>query len=366
MKTVPFCDLGRQYKAIRKEVDSAINRTMSSGRYILGREVEGFEREFANYCGVSFGIGVSSGTEALHIALLACGVGPGDEVITVANAGVPMVVAITSAGATPVFADIDPVSYNIDASKIIKRITRKTKAILPVHLYGQCADMAPILKIARQYSLKVIEDACQAHGAVYGGKKAGSIGDVGCYSFYPTKNLGCYGDGGMIVVKDKALNDRVRMLRDYGQKERYRHELKGFNSRLDEIQASILRAKLKFLDGWNERRSEIARIYNDRIENESVIKPYEAGRGSHVYHLHVVSCAKREGLRKYLTASGIQTIVHYPVPVYRQKAYVEFKAGNICRYADACSGRVLSLPLYPEMRYDEIEYVCKKVNDFHI
>lgn len=363
-KIIKFCDLKRQYLSLKDELDDQIDGVLSSGWYILGKEVEKFEEEFASFCGSAYGVGVASGTEALFIALLACDIKSKDEVITVANAGVPMVVAITLAGAVPVFVDINPEDYNIDVSKIEKRITKKTKAILPVHLYGQCSDMGPIFKIAKRHNLKVIEDACQAHGAAYEGKRAGSFGDIGCFSFYPTKNLGCFGDGGMIITDDKELAERAKSLREYGQIQRYRHMSKGINSRLDEVQAAILRVKLKHLDKWNKMRIEISRIYNKDINNKLIMKPKEMSRRLHIYHLYVVATRYRDELQNYLMKNGVQTLIHYPVPVYRQKAYAELKVDSICKNTDKFSKMVLSLPLYPEMTKEEVHRVRDLINRF--
>ncbi len=363
-KKVLFCDLKRQHISIKKHIDASIERVLSSGWFILGREVENFEKEFAEYCGCHFAVGVGSGTEALHIALLSCGIGKGDEVITVSNAGVPMIVAITLAGARPVFVDVNFDSFNMDISKIEDRINSKTKAILPVHLYGQCADMSPILKIAKKYNLKVIEDACQSHGALYDGIKAGSIGDMGCFSFYPTKNLGCYGDGGLIITKNAALAKRARLLRDYGQPKRYKHVLKGLNSRLDEIQAAVLRTKLKFLDTWNKKRIEISKIYDTCITNPLIMKPVKMNYGTHVFHLYVIKCSYRDELKKYLEDNGIETLIHYPSTIYRQKAYLEFSYKTSCAISEELTKTILSLPLYPEITESEIDYVCKIINKF--
>lgn len=363
-KKIPFCDLKRQYLFAKEKVDGEIKKVLHSGWYILGKEVEAFEKEFAAYCGCSFGIGVGSGTEALHIALLACGIKPKDEVITVANAGVPVVVAITLAGAVPAFVDINSDTYNIDVSKIKERITNKTKAILPVHLYGQCADMKQVLKIAKKRRLKIIEDACQAHGASYNDRKAGSMGDMGCFSFYPTKNLGGYGDGGMIVTNDKSLAKMAMMLRDYGQIRRYHHEIKGFNSRLDEIQAALLKIKLRYLDKWNDRRVKIAQIYGKNITNKLILRPEKIKESFHVYHLYVIACRCRDKLQSYLRNNGIQTLIHYPLPVYRQKAYAEFESYSDCKITDRYSKMILSLPLYPEMKTEEALYVCDIINKF--
>ena len=363
-KEVLFCDLKRQCRKLKKEIDTAIGGVFSSGHFILGNEVKMFEHEFAEYCGSDFGIGVASGTEALYVSLLACGVNSKDEVITVANAGVPTVCAITMTGAVPVFVDINKESYNIDINKIKEKITSRTKAIVPVHLYGQCADMEPILGIAKNNDLRVIEDACQAHGALYKNKKAGSMGDLGCFSFYPTKNLGGYGDGGMITTNNKELAERARLLRDYGQIERYRHKFKGVNSRLDEIQAAILRVKLKFLDGWNKKRREIAKIYEKNINSDLIVKPKDQESRAHVYHLYVIACEYRDKLKEYLSYSGIQSLIHYPVPAYLQDAYREYQKRETLPITEKCAKEVLSLPLYPEMKDEEVRYVCETINRF--
>ncbi len=361
---IAFCDLRKKYLSMRKDIDGAVATVLKRGRYILDREVGDFEKEFASYCGCPYGVGVGSGTEALHVALLSCGIARADEVITVANAGVPTVAAIMLAGAVPVFADIDPASFTIDAAKVEKRITRRTKAILPVHLYGQCADMSPLIKIAKKHGLKVIEDACQAHGALYRGRPAGSVGDAAAFSFYPTKNLGCYGDGGMVITGDRRIASAARMIREYGQVERYHHIRKGLNSRLDEIQAAVLRVKLRRLNTDNQRRIKLAAIYNEKISNPLVIKPEKMDYGRHVYHLYVVKSRRRDALKEYLKGKGIQTIMHYPIPVYRQKAYEEFKKKSPCPLTDKISDMVLSLPLYPEMPEREIYYICGAINKF--
>ena len=362
---IPFLELKSQYDSIKEEIRQAIDGVLESGWFILGKNVEAFEVEFAQYCGVRFGVGVSSGTDALHLALRACGIQPGDEVITVPNTAIATALAITMAGGTPVFVDIDPQSYNMDVSQIESAITPKTKAILPVHLFGQTADMDPILALAKGRGLKVIEDACQAHGAEYKGKKAGSLGDVGCFSFYPTKNLGAYGDGGMVITNDEEIAHRVRLLRNYGERERYYHAIKGFNSRLDELQAAVLRVKLKRLDEWNSARRERAKLYNDLLANNGIITPAEMDYGKHIYHLYVVRTKFRDELRRFLESRGVGTLIHYPVPVHLQEAYGDLglKRGALPvaeRYAD----EILSLPLYPELTREDQETVASLIREF--
>ena len=293
---------------------------LNSSWFILGKNVAAFEKEFAAYLGAKYAIGVSSGTEAIHLTLRACGIQSGDEVITVANTAVPTVCGITSAGVKPVFVDIDPETYNMDPGQIENIISPRTKAILPVHLYGQSADMDPILQIAKKHNLKVIEDACQAHGAEYKGKKAGTLGDAGCFSFYPSKNLGAYGDGGMVVTNNKDIADKLYLLRNYGQKDRYHHYLKGFNSRLDEIQAAVLRVKLKYLDGWNDKRRKLTRLYNSLLR-DIVDTPIEKDFAKHIYHLYVIRTKNRDPLQKYLKEKEIGTNIHYPIPIHEQEAY---------------------------------------------
>jgi dTDP-4-amino-4,6-dideoxygalactose transaminase len=336
---IPFLDMKRQYRDIGEETGSAIKKVLASGWYILGNELAALEKEFAGYCGARYGIGVASGTEALYISLVTSGIGRGDEVVTAANAGAPSTVAIELAGAVPVFADVDRDTFNIDPLDVKRKITRKTKAVIPVHLYGQCADMGPISEIARKKRITVIEDACQAHGASYKGRKTGSISKAGCFSFYPTKNLGCYGDGGMIVTSDSVFAENARMVRDYGQKKKYVHVKKGINSRLDEVQAAVLRVKLKHLDAWNRRRAAIARIYDSGIKNCLVEKPNEAAYGKHVYHLYVIKCGNRDALREHLRKNGIEVLVHYPSVVYSQKAYKDLAARNKSVTAEELSRR---------------------------
>lgn len=355
---IPFTGLSGQYHSIKDDVDSAIKEVMDSGWYILGKHVERFEKNFAHYCQAKYGIGVANGTDAIHLSLLACGIGKGDEVITVANTATPTVLAITYTGAKPVFVDIDPESYTIDVNKIEECITKKTKAILPVHLYGQPADMYPILELAQKYELKVVEDACQAHGAQYKGKKVGAIGDIGCFSFYPTKNLGGYGDGGMAVTNNEELAEKLKMLRNYGMKKQYHSLIKGFNSRLDELQAAILDVKLKKLDEWNEKRRRNARIYDRFLEN--VVKPVEKEYSRHVYHLYVIRCSDRDEMQKKLTDAGVNALIHYPVPVNKQQAFSDYKNISL-PYTQSYAGQILSLPMYPELTEKEISFVSQEI-----
>lgn len=362
---IPVSDLKRQYKSIRKEVSAAITRVFSDSWFILGKQGESFEKEFAHYVGSEHAVGVGSGTEALHLALVAAGVKQGDEVITVPNTAVFTVSAITFAGARPVFSDIEPEHYLMDTRNLERIITKRTKAIIPVHLYGQCADMDPILRLAGKYKLKVIEDACQAHGAMYKGKKAGSMGDFGAFSFYPSKNLGGYGDGGMITVKRAEDAEKLKMLRNGGQKQRYYHEITGFNSRLDEIQAAVLRVKLKHLSEWTGLRRSRAALYGKLIHNSKIILPRQAARSKHVYHLYVIRTERRDELQAYLKKRGIQTLIHYPIPVHLQKAYfgLKLRTGSF-PVAEACAKQILSLPMFPELSESDVRKVCRVLNSF--
>jgi len=362
---IPFSELKTQYENIKNEIHDAFEQVFESSWFVLGKNVEAFEKEFASYCNARYGIGVGSGTEALHLALLASGIQPGDEVITVANTAVPTISAISFAGATPVFVDIDADSYTMNPKLIEAKITEKTRGILPVHLYGQAADLHPILKIAKKHNLKVIEDACQAHGAEYHGKKVGALGNLGCFSFYPSKNLGAYGDGGMVVTNDPELADRVWMLRNYGQRKRYYHDVKGFNSRLDELQAAFLRKKLKHLNKWNERRRQLAQIYHDNL-GSVVVKPIEKDFAYHIYHLYVIRCQRREELQEYLMENGIQTLIHYPVPAHLQQAYrdLNIKPGSF-PITEKYAAEILSLPMYPELTDDDVFYIADKINKFY-
>jgi len=362
---IPFSELKSQYQAIKAEIQQAYDQVMDSSWFVLGKQVAAFEKEFAAYCGAQYGIGVGSGTEALHLALIACGVEPGDEVITVANTAVPTISAISFAGAKPVFVDIDPDSYTMNPELIRQKITDRTRVILPVHLYGQAADMDPILDIARQNGLKVIEDACQAHGAEYRNRKVGTLADMACFSFYPSKNLGGYGDGGMVVTNDEELADRLGMLRNYGQRKRYYHDIKGFNSRLDELQAAFLRVKLKHLNEWNDQRRRLARLYNENLTS-AVVKPLEKEYACHIYHLYVIRCQQRDQLQNYLRDHEIHTLIHYPVPVHLQKAYQDLQVQpGALPITEQFASEILSLPMYPELKTDDLIYVTTKINEFY-
>jgi len=361
---IPFCDLRRQYLSLKEEIDQAVARVLNRGWFILGEEVKAFEEEFAAYCGAAYGVGVGSGTEALHLALLACGVKPGDEVITVPNTAVATVAAIELADATPLFVDTDPVAYNMDISQVAAKITPRTRVLLPVHLYGQAADLAPLLYLAKEHGLLVVEDAAQAHGTTYKGRRLPQ-GDVGCFSFYPTKNLGAYGDGGMVVTDEAKIAERVRLLRQYGWEKRYISSIKGLNSRLDELQAAILRVKLKHLDEWNEARRRWAGLYHELLAGSEVVSPQESPYGEHIYHLYVIRSQQRDQLQRFLTEKGIGTLIHYPVPIHLMEAYSDlgYGPGTLPQAEEHCR-QVLSLPIYPEITQEEVEMVAKSIKEF--
>ncbi len=362
---VPFVDLKAQYKSIETEVQNAIKKVLDKGDFVLGEELELFEKEFANYCGAKHCIGVASGTEALWLALLALGIKKEDEVITAANTFIATALAITMAGAKPVLVDIDPKTYNIDPNLIEEKITKKTKAIIPVHLYGQPAEMEKINKIAKKYGLFVLEDACQAHGAFYKGKRCGSLGNAAAFSFYPAKNLGAYGDGGAVVTNSTEVAEKIRMLRDYGQKEKYHHLVRGYNSRLDTLQAAILRVKLKKLDEWNKKRIKAAEKYNEMLNHTEAILPWVAPGRTHVFHLYVIRIKKRDEIRKYLEQKGIATGIHYPIPIHLQPSFKEigFQEGSF-PVTELYAKEILSLPMYPEIALKQIEYTCEEIKKF--
>ncbi len=361
---IQFVDLKREYQEIKEEINQAIQRVLESGWFILGKELEAFEKEFAEYIGVKHVIGVNSGSDALYLAVKALGIGKGDEVITVSHTFISTVDAITRNGAKPVFVDIDPETYTMDVSQIEKKITERTKAIIPVHLYGHPSDMDPIMEIAGDYGLYVIEDASQAHGAEYKGRKVSSIGHVACFSFYPTKNLGAYGDAGAIVTNDDELAEKLRMLRNYGSPEKYYHDFIGINSRLDEIQATVLRVKLRHLEEWNGKRRKIAELYNELLEDSDVITPIEKEWAKHVYHLYVIRHQDRDKLQQYLLENGVKTQIHYPVPVHMQEAYLNLGVNAKLPATERVSKEILSLPMYPQISPREVYIVATLVKGY--
>lgn len=362
---VPFVDLKAQYHSIKGELDAAIQGVLESGQFILGEEVAAFEEEFATYCGVRYGIGVNSGTSALHLALLAAGIGPGDEVITVPFTFVATVAAICYTGARPVLVDIDARSCNIDPAKIPSVITPRTRALVPVHLYGQPADMDPIVNIARDHGLKIIEDAAQAPGATYKGQRTGSLGNLACFSFYPGKNLGACGEGGMVLTNSSECAAKLRVLRDHGQERKNQHRIKGYNYRLEALQAAVMRVKLRHLEEWTERRRQNARCYSRLLERNGIELPQEMADVRHVYHVYAVRSPRREALQAYLTTRGIQSGIHYPVPIHLQEAFRDlgYKEGDF-PVAEACARTVLSLPIYPELTEAQIREVANAVRAF--
>lgn len=363
---IPLNDIKAQYGFLKNEINQAVFSVLKSGNFILGENLKKFEREFAKFCGVKYAIGVGNGTDALYLALRACGVSRGDEVITSPNTFIATTEAITLNGAKPVFVDIDLDTYNIDADKIEKAITKKTKAIIVVHLYGQPADMDHILKIARKHSLYVVEDAAQAHGALYKNKKAGSMGDIGCFSFFPGKNLGGYGDAGAVVTNNKKLADKIFLLRNHGRVKKYIHKTEGINSRLDEIQAAVLLVKLKYLKKWNDLRRKKARLYDNLLkDSDGVIIPKIMEKSEPVYHLYVIRVRNRDLLRDNLKKAGISAGVHYPMPLHAQPAYkyLGYKIGDFPK-AEKASKEVLSLPVYPELTEKQIRYTANQIKKF--
>jgi len=362
---IPQANPRAQYISHQAEIDQAIAQVLQKGRYILGEEAAAFEREFADYLGVRFGVGVGSGTEALHLALRACGVKPGDEVITVAHTAVATVAAIELCGAAPVLVDIDPRSFTLDPTKLEAAVTPATRAIIPVHLYGQSADLEPILSIARKWHIRVIEDCAQSHGAMYRGRRTGAWGDIACFSFYPTKNLGALGDGGFVATDDPQLAENARLLREYGWRERYVSDIPGWNTRLDELQAAILLVKLRALDADNARRRCLAAMYDEWLAPGSVILPVEMPYGQHVYHLYVVRAERRDALQVFLKERGIGSLIHYPVPVHLQPAY-RGRLGDVGSLPETerAAREVLSLPMFPELTEAEVRQVAEAVREF--
>jgi len=364
---VPFVDLQIQYYNLSSEINQRLLKAVGSCHFILGENVEKFEQEFADYCGVKFAVGTSSGTDALFLALLSLGIGKGDEVITPANTFIATVLAIHYTGAKPVLVDIDEETYNLDIEKVKAAITEKTKAVLPVHLYGQPVDLEPLLALAKEYNLKIAEDACQAHGAQYRGRKVGGFGDASAFSFYPGKNLGAYGDAGIVVTNGINIKEKLLMLRDYGQKQKYQHLVKGYNARLDTIQAEILRVKLKHLDKWNEARRKNAQIYTSLLNGLAgdILTPKEMSWARHVWHLYVIRVKRRDELQKYLRESEVFAGIHYPVSIHLQPAFSDlgYKKGDF-PITEKVADEILSLPMYPELKEEQIEYVVKKIKEF--
>jgi dTDP-4-amino-4,6-dideoxygalactose transaminase len=359
---IPFVDLKAQYHSIRTEVDAAISRVLESSHFVLGAEVVAFEEDFARYAGTKHTIGVNSGTSALHLALLAGGIGPGDEVITVPFTFVATIAAVLYTGARPVFVDIDPVTYTIDVNRIESAITSRTKAIVPVHLYGQAADMDPILAVARKYNLLIIEDACQAHGAEYKGRQVGGIGDMGCFSFYPGKNLGACGEAGAVVSNNDQYVRTIRMLRDWGAEKKYQHLLKGYNYRMEALQGAILRVKLTHLEGWTEARRAHAAAYTKRLTDSEVGTPCEMPYARHVYHVYAIRTRQRDERQRTLQERGIQTGIHYPIPVHLLPAYADlgYSRGDFpC--SELAADQILSLPMFPELSTTQIDEVSAAV-----
>jgi len=362
---VPLLDLTRQYRTIEGEIDQAVHKVLNHGLFILGPEVKNFEEKVTQYCGTKFAIGVASGTDALLLSLKAIGVGFGDEVIVpsftfYATAGV-----VTRLGAKVAFVDVNPSTYNIDPTLIEKKITKKTKAIIPVHLFGQCADMDPIMQIARKHNLKVIEDAAQAISAKYEGRKAGSLGDLGCFSFFPSKNLGGAGDGGMVVTDDADLAGKIELLRKLGAQRKYFHQVIGYNSRLDTLQAAVLEVKLKYLDEWSKKRREHAEIYNEAFGNLNIVTPKEESRNYHIYNQYTIALKNRNGLEEHLTKNEIGHDIYYPLPMHLQECYKDlgYKVGDL-PLSEKCSKEVISLPVFPELTRDEQSFVIAKVEEF--
>lgn len=363
--TIPFMDLKRQYTLLAPQIEEAIRRVFDRSFFILGPEGKAFETEFSKYIGVTHGIGVNSGTDALFLALLAAGIEKGDEVITVANTAIPTVAAIVASGAVPCFVDVYEKTALMNCDKITATLTSKTRAIIPVHLYGNPVPMRKIMDIAFKHNIIVIEDCAQAHGASIDGQRVGSFGHLSCFSFYPTKNLGAYGDAGMILTSDNEFAKKLFLLRQYGEEKRYHTIMNGFNSRLDELQAAILLVKLKYIEQWNKKRKEIAQQYEAGINNPKITFIQETPAGSSVHHLFVVRTPNREEFQKYLQVHGIGTAIHYPIPLHLQKAYVDlgYEQGDL-PMTEMIMKEIVSLPLFPELTAQEIDYIIDTINRY--
>ena len=363
---IPYLDLQAQYQSIKAEIDSAISKVLDHSSFVLGPAVQEFENNYAKYCGVSHCAGVNNGTNALLLALKALDIGPGDEVITVANTFIATVAAIHHSGAKPVLVDVDPISRNMDVNLLSIALSNKTKAVIPVHLYGRTADMDPIIDLANKYSIHVLEDSAQAQGAVYKGKKAGSIGEIAAFSFYPGKNLGAYGEAGAITTDNPKLDKDVRMLRDHGSDKKYHHDFPGYNARMEGIQGAVLNVKLKYLDQWNKARNKVAGWYDEALQELPITLPSRVDEYcEQIYHVYVIETEHRDDLQKYLQKNDIPTIIHYPIPVYLQKAFEHlcYKKGDF-PVTEKLSNDILSLPIFPEMTKDQVDYVCEKIRDF--
>ena len=363
MTVIPMVDLRRQYKILKTEIDTAILNVLNNARFILGPDVSELEKEVAAYHGVPFAIGVASGTDALLLALRACGIGDGDEVITTPFTFIATAEVISLLHATPVFVDICPDTFNIDPEKIEEKITRRTKAIIPVHLFGHPAEMDPIVALSRKYHLKIIEDCAQAFGAVYQGEKVGTFGEAGCFSFFPSKNLAGYGDGGMVITRDEEMAKQIKLFRNHGSETRYYHKVPGYNSRLDEIQAAIIRVKLRKIDTFNEARRGNADIYRASIKRDDVILPVEMAGCRHVYHQFTIRSKKRDLIMRSLTANDISSAIYYPLPLHRQEVFARWKTGDdSLMNSEICAAEVLSLPMFPELKEEEILHISDVIN----
>jgi dTDP-4-amino-4,6-dideoxygalactose transaminase len=363
---IPLVDLRKQYAPLKDEILSGIGHVLDGMQLFLGENVQQLEKDFAQFCGTAYGVGVSDGTTALHVILRALGIGPGDEVITVSHTFIATAEAILLAGAKPVFVDVDPVTYLMDISQVEARITPRTRAILPVHLYGQMVDMDPLLEIAKRHGLKVVEDACQAHGAEYKGRRAGSLGDAAAFSFYFSKNLGAYGEGGFITTNDTELAIKIRKIRDHGSGARYHHDMIGFNGRLDEIQAVVLRAKLPHLNSWNGQRRQNASLYTELLSATPVTPPVENAANCHVYHLYVIKAPQRDELQTWLKSQGVFTGIHYPIPVHLQASvsFLGYRKGDL-PVTEEVTADILSLPMYAELHREEIDYIAQRIEEFY-
>jgi dTDP-4-amino-4,6-dideoxygalactose transaminase len=363
---IPLVDLKREYGSIKEEMDDAISEVVNSTKFILGPNTEAFENEFAKYCGAKYAVGVGSGNDALFLSLKTLGIPAGNETITVANTFTSTIDSIFHNGLVPVLSDIEEKTYNISVPMIENKINKKTKILLPVHLYGQPCDLDPIIKLAKNNNLAVVEDAAQAHGAEYKGKRIGSFGDLTCFSFYPSKNLGAYGDAGIVVTNNEDFVEKLKMLRNYGQEKKYYHSFIGFNTRLDEIQAAVLRVKLRYLDKWNKMRRKNAEMYNKLLkEIPQITTPYEAGYAKHVYYVYVIRVKEREELQKWLDSKGIGTVIHYPIPIHLLESYNFLGLGKRSfPTTEKCANEIVSLPMFPLMTEEEINYVVENIREF--